>query len=339
MERDYKYMVATRCMTYNHAPFIEETLHGFTIQETSFPTIYIVVDDASTDGEQDVLRRWVDDNMILKEGSEIWVKKSYGSLAVAPLKSNPLSTFAILLLNENHYQSGNGYKRLEYIAEWNAISKYIAMCEGDDYWTDIYKLQKQVDYLEIHPQISFSCTRYNVLNQNNGGITLASNFFFDKKENRDKTTYVFSRDMAFRNEWISKTLTILYRGDVYDNSIEKRIPRFRDVHRVYFLLSKGNGVCQSFVGGVYRQNDNSTFGGKGILEKHRQNYLVYEGLYNYTGDKLMRATAASCYIELFKNHYKSYSCPRNALQLYSVFWYWPVMSIKKLIKKTLGMCQ
>ena len=281
MERDVKYMVATRCMTYNHAAFIEETLHGFAIQETIFPVIYIIVDDASTDGEQDVLRRWADDNMVLKNGCEMWQKKPYGSLAFAPLKNKPLSTIAILLLNENHYQARNGYKKSEYMAEWTAISKYFAMCEGDDFWTDSYKLQKQVDYMESHPNISYSCTRYNILNQNDGEIRLAANYYFDKEDNKDKTTYEFSRDEFFRNEWIAKTLTSLYRSDLYDNSINKKIPYFRDVHRIYFQLSKGNGVCHSFVSGVYRRNDNSTFGGKEFLEKQRQNYIVYEGLYNY----------------------------------------------------------
>ena len=52
---DNNYMVATLCFTYNQAPYIENTLNGFSIQETSFPVVYIIVDDASTDGEQEVI--------------------------------------------------------------------------------------------------------------------------------------------------------------------------------------------------------------------------------------------------------------------------------------------
>lgn len=61
MEQDYKYKVVTLCMTYNQASYIEETLHGFTMQETSFPMVFCIVDDASTDGEQmTILSRKID---------------------------------------------------------------------------------------------------------------------------------------------------------------------------------------------------------------------------------------------------------------------------------------
>ena len=53
MESEYKYMACTQCMTYNHSPYILETLKGFAIQQTSFPIVFCVIDDASPDGEAD----------------------------------------------------------------------------------------------------------------------------------------------------------------------------------------------------------------------------------------------------------------------------------------------
>ena len=65
MERNYKYMVCTQCMTFNHKSFIEETLRGFAMQQTTFPVVSVVTDDASTDGEPELLRTWAADNLDL----------------------------------------------------------------------------------------------------------------------------------------------------------------------------------------------------------------------------------------------------------------------------------
>lgn len=334
MSKD-KYMVVTRCFTYNQAPYIEETLHGFMIQETTFPTAYLIVDDASTDGEQNLLTKWADEHLLSKNAEQNWEEMPYGKLLIAPQKENPQSLFVLLLLNENHYQHGKDHLKLTYISEWNSNAKYLAICEGDDYWIDPHKLQTQVDYLEKRPYICFSCTRCKELNQKNGELRLLPNYYFDNETNNEKELFEFSRTDAFSHTWFTKTLTFLYRKDCVDAAFPLQFRYYRDVHMVYMLLSKGNGVCHSIVSGVYRLNESSTFGGKSNLEKVRQNYLVYEELYRYTGDKLMKQTAASCYVELYKNNYMSYGKPHNAFQYYVIFWFSPVLSIKRRVKKFL----
>ena len=334
MSKD-KYLVVTHCFTYNQAPFIETTLRGFTIQQTTFPSAYIVIDDASTDGEQDLLKKWANEHLLLKNSGQNWEEMPYGKLLIAPQKENPQSLFVLLLLNENHYQHGKDHLKLTYISEWNNNAKYIAFCEGDDYWIDPHKLQIQVDYMENHPNISFSCTRCKELNQENGEIRTLPNYYFDTEINKGKQLFEFSRNDAFCHTWFTKTLTILYRKECEDLTYHSNFKYYRDVHLVYMLLSKGNGVCHSVESGVYRLNDSSTFGGKSNLEKVRQNYLVYEELYRYTGDKLMKQTAASCYIELYKNNYGTYGKPRNLIQYYALFWFRPVLSLKRRTKKHL----
>ena len=59
------YMVNVKCMTYNHASFIEDTLNGFTMQETTFPFVCTIMDDASTDGEQDVIKEYLQEHFDL----------------------------------------------------------------------------------------------------------------------------------------------------------------------------------------------------------------------------------------------------------------------------------
>ena len=61
-EQGEKYMVCTRCFTYNQAPYIVDAMNGFAMQETTFPVVSLIVDDASTDGEPDVIRKYISEN-------------------------------------------------------------------------------------------------------------------------------------------------------------------------------------------------------------------------------------------------------------------------------------
>lgn len=118
-------MVVVRCIVFNHGKFIERCLQGFLIQETTFPFEVFVHDDASTDESAAVIRRYAERYpLILKPVYE----------------------------NENQYSKKDGsFFRTTWQPVIQGGHKYIALCEGDDYWTDPKKLQKQVEYMESHP--------------------------------------------------------------------------------------------------------------------------------------------------------------------------------------------
>lgn len=115
-------MVSICCLTYNQEEYIKEALEGFVNQKTTFPFEVLIHDDASTDGTADIIRQY---------------EAEYPEL-IKPI-----------------YQTENQYSKnvaISYVYQYpRAKGKYIAMCEGDDYWTDPLKLQKQVDYMESHP--------------------------------------------------------------------------------------------------------------------------------------------------------------------------------------------
>ncbi|MBQ9232258.1 MAG: glycosyltransferase [Prevotella sp.] len=116
--------VSIFCIVYNHAPFIRQCLEGFLIQKTNFKFEIILHDDCSSDGTTDIVKEFAE---------------KYPDLIVPIIQS------------VNQYQ--NGEKNI--IATFmypKARGKYLCICEGDDYWTDSLKLQKQVDYLETHPK-------------------------------------------------------------------------------------------------------------------------------------------------------------------------------------------
>lgn len=123
-------MASIHCLTYNHEKYIAKALDGFLEQRTNFPYEILIHDDASTDGTQDIIREY---------------ERRHPDI-IKPI-----------------YQTENQYaKGVKILREYNfprATGKYLAFCEGDDYWSDKDKLQKQVDALEAHPECSL-CTHF-----------------------------------------------------------------------------------------------------------------------------------------------------------------------------------
>lgn len=115
--------VSIICLTYNHEKYVRDCFEGFLMQQTSFPFEVLVYDDASTDGTPSIIKEY--------------------SLKFP-------GVFKPTLYDENNYSKGLGYVGL-YTGIKSANGKYVAYCEGDDYWTDPLKLQKQVGFLEAHP--------------------------------------------------------------------------------------------------------------------------------------------------------------------------------------------
>ena len=169
MEVDF--LVRVSCMTYNHAPYIIDAMDGFIMQKTTFPYICIIIDDASTDGEPEVIRRYLQehfelDNSSLTQHDET---ENYERLYLRH-KENNYCYFLVVLLKHNHYSIKKS--KYPYYKDWiqGKGIKYIAFCEGDDYWVDPLKLQKQVDFLETHSDYAMSYTRCNHLDQRTGII-------------------------------------------------------------------------------------------------------------------------------------------------------------------------
>lgn len=113
-------MVSISCLTYNHAPYIRQCLDGFFMQQCDFDFEVLIHDDASTDGTVDIIKEY---------------QQKYPDI-IKPF-----------FQNENQWSKGIRGMNQKFNYP-RAAGKYIALCEGDDYWTDPLKLQKQVDFLE-----------------------------------------------------------------------------------------------------------------------------------------------------------------------------------------------
>lgn len=128
-------LVCVHCLTYNHGDFIEDALKGFVMQQTSFPFIVVVVDDCSTDNTVSIIKKY---------------EAKYPSI-IKPF-----------YLEENYFSQKKSKAPL--FMQYDRKAKYIAMCEGDDYWIDPYKLQKQVCFLENNQEYGLCYTDYNEYN-------------------------------------------------------------------------------------------------------------------------------------------------------------------------------
>lgn len=149
MKKNNEFLVQIICTSYNHASYIKDAMAGFVIQNTAFPFVAVIIDDASTDNTSDAIRQYIYNNFAWNDSIVSRIeKKDFGQFIFAQHKTNKNCFFAAFLLKENHHQSNKD--KSNYYQEW-LESKYTALCEGDDYWTDPFKIQKQVDYMDSHP--------------------------------------------------------------------------------------------------------------------------------------------------------------------------------------------
>lgn len=136
-----KPLLSVNCLTYNHAPYLRDALESFVNQQTDFPFVVVVHDDASTDGTADIVREYAE---------------KY------PERIMPF------IETENQYSKRDG--SLQRRVNACLRGRYVAFCEGDDWWSDPLKLQKQVDFLEANPDYAMCYTGAEIFSQQEGRI-------------------------------------------------------------------------------------------------------------------------------------------------------------------------
>ena len=127
MTNNMQPIITVWCLTYNQKRFIRDALDGFVMQKVNFIFEVIVHDDCSTDGTTEIIQEYA---------------MKYPKI-IKPMVET-----------ENQWQKGGLKHIIHLMNEKHRRGKYIAFCEGDDYWTDPNKLQKQVDFLENNPGYS-----------------------------------------------------------------------------------------------------------------------------------------------------------------------------------------
>lgn len=209
MFENMKYEVCVRCMTFNQSKYIIDTMDGFVIQQTTFPFVCCILDDASTDGEQEVIIKYFYNNFVVLEDS--YNETEYAKIYYAQHKSNKNCYFAIFLLKENHYSNPEKFrgKKFEYIKPFRDSSNYDAICEGDDYWIAPNKLQLQVDFLNENKEYVMVHTDFDLVD----GVRKHYKEIYEDGDYLPRGIY--------NNGFNVGTMTVLFRRDVFD-----RIPKY-----------------------------------------------------------------------------------------------------------------
>ncbi|MEG1556452.1 MAG: glycosyltransferase [Bacteroidales bacterium] len=218
-------LVSIICTAYNHEPYIRQCLEGFAMQKTNFPIEVLISDDASTDKTADIIREY---------------EAKYPEM------------FVTFYHKENLYSQGIGFFSEELCS--NAQGKYIALCEGDDYWTDPLKLQKQVNFMEKNQEFSICFHPVKVIfNYHN-----RKSYIYPSSSQRFFKSILSADDLIWRN--FIQTNSVLYRSR-YDEkgiSILKNIPlsMLPGDYYIHLLFAKyGKIGFINDVMAVYRRHD------------------------------------------------------------------------------------
>ncbi len=240
-----KPLLSVRIICYNQEAFIEEALEGIFGQKTNFSYEVVIGDDLSTDTTLEKIKKY---------------------MVKYPDKINLLSR----KIGDDYYYNRKKLGRLYNLLNVmeNCQGKYIALLDGDDYWTDPYKLQKQIDFLEEHPDYALCFTDVNKLNQNTGKITnaLIKNSYLSAKPMPEYFTY---KDY-FKNYFFSPTLTSVFRNHIDIKAIKPWFVKcgYGDLALwIYLSYTKGKVKVLSDVTGVYRKHNQGVFNQKNPFDK------------------------------------------------------------------------
>lgn len=178
-------VVSVICTAYNHEGYIAKALDGFLMQETSFPFEIIVHDDASTDQTAEIIREYD--------------------------RHNPGRLKCILQTENQCSKIGSGV--FHDIAFSAASGEFIALCEGDDYWTDPNKLEKQVGFMKRYPHlsVSFHATR----------VDYADGSMRSRIQRYRGGLFVKAEEVILRGGCLNTTCSTMFRRDVFEE-----YPRF-----------------------------------------------------------------------------------------------------------------
>lgn len=234
-------IVSVCVITYNHCDYIRQCLDGILMQKVDFPIEIIINDDCSTDGTREIIQEY---------------ERNHPELFVATYQK------------ENQYSKGIRGMFARFCFP-KARGKYIALCEGDDYWTDPLKLQKQVDFLEKNPEYVMCSHRYDFYDQSN------NTFYY----NSDDKSRPYTLEFLLDGGWLFQPLTVVFRRTGFESSRYSECRYGVDVVLFYFLLQQGPGYYLSDNMAVYRLHNNGVWSAIDGYSKMSQEYKVRLAIY------------------------------------------------------------
>ena len=242
-------------LVYNHEPYLRECFDGILMQKTNFAFEVLVHDDASTDNSAAIIREYT---------------AKYPNI------------FKPIYQTENQYSKGIKVNATYQYPR--AKGKYIAICEGDDYWTDPLKLQKQVDFLESHPDYVMCSHRFKVFKQND-------NLMEDDWYGEVPDGITYDLNSLIHGSWYNQPLTLVYRFEALNVNEYLKYPNAKDATLVYHLLKKGKGYLMPDVMAVYRIHSGGVWAGSSVKVNMSNDFKNRIGIY-----EMEQSFEAACFL-------------------------------------------
>lgn len=247
---DDKPLVSVITLVYNHEPFLHDYFNGILIQKTDFKFEVIIHDDASTDNSAKIIKEYVD---------------KYPDI------------FIPIFQTENQYS--RGVKIGESFLYPKAKGKYIALCEGDDYWIDPLKLQKEADLLEKNSDCTMVYTNFNVVDQHSVPI---HSLFHEKCIHKSRSGLLWE-DLLVNSAFLM-TLTTMCRIELvecaplysFDYGLFLKASR---LGKVIFLNEKTSNY-RVHLNSVTHSRNVSILRGKGDIIRLSEIYCALNGVVN-----------------------------------------------------------
>jgi glycosyltransferase involved in cell wall biosynthesis len=239
-EKERNILISVCMVTYNHEKWISQAIEGVLMQITKFRIELVIGDDCSKDRTKEII------NTYYKKYPEIirpyFNKENYG-----------LSVNFSQLLN-----CCNG--------------DYIAICEGDDFWTDRDKLQKQVEFLDSNPEFILTSHNFSKLFESTSTEVHSHKYYSDFNYNQKR----------FLKEWVTQPVTCVFKKIFHDYTLfNKEEDSFCDVILFYELLKHGNGFFMHDDMATFRVHQKALSSGLSRWQWFRNHVIMFDYLFKY----------------------------------------------------------
>jgi glycosyltransferase involved in cell wall biosynthesis len=271
--------ISVLMVTYNHEQYIAAALDSVFAQRHDYSREIVVGDDASTDLTREIVNEY-----------------SQKHSGVIRLIQHP----------QNVGHCRNYFSVLE-----ACRGEYVALLDGDDYWTDPDKLKKQIEFLDEHPDFVLSCHRFrrHYIRQDRYEDDLYPELYENNPDG-----FVMEPERFF-SHWVAQTLTVVVRRSAVDISEFQSYKYFADVHLFFSVLQKGKGYAHGFFGAMYNMHGDGVWSKLNEYQRCRMNYnIVAELRKRYPNDVVLKRAYALFRQSLLWMEYTKLKAERKSLR-------------------------
>ena len=288
-------LVSVCMITYNHESFIKQAIEGVLMQQCDFKVELIIADDNSPDGTKKIVESFK------SHPNASWIKYIKHSH-----NKGMISNFCWTLMQSK--------------------GKYIALCEGDDFWTDPLKLQNQVDLLEADTNNVICGSLAEIVNE----LSIAINKF----NNYEKLMGALE-DVKYRNPLI--TCTVLFRNELNEITFPKHIV-YGDWWLYHHLLQneKSRFVVENKYYAAYRKHSGGITSIHSDVQKKQAliNQLIqFSKFYKYKLDQKQLLILSITHYKLANIHHRNMSFFKLIISLFNYFYFMTLYSARKVLLK------